>query len=230
MKKICVAIILISFSTSVFSAPSFNTIFDIVTIEQISDADKEYDEARLLSDRANLPTKEMLDRAFDLYKSAAEKGHVFAMHNLALSYRRGTLTKVNYKEAFEWYLNAAKFGFAGSQNNLGDMYESGVGVKRSYADAVYWYARAAMQGEPTAYLSLGSVYKKGLGVQRDLVESAFWFILAKANLSDGLNLKDATSSLNEISKLMSSEQLKEAELRARLFKPLLQTRAKIGDR
>jgi hypothetical protein len=71
MKPIYLAIILISFSTSVFSAPSFNAIFDSVSTEQISEADKEYDEAELLSDRANLPTKEMLERALKsmhLYK------------------------------------------------------------------------------------------------------------------------------------------------------------------
>ncbi len=230
MKYIFVAMLLFSFSSSVFSAPSFSAIFDIVTTEQIDTADKEYEEAELLSDRANLPSKEMLERAFSLYKSAAEKGHVFAMHNLANGYRNGTLTNLDYKKAFEWYLNAAKLGFAGSQNNLGDMYENGQGVEQSYSDAVYWYTRAAMQGEPTAYFSLGSIYKNGLGVQKNLVESAFWFILAKAHLPDGLNLKDATISLNEISEVMDSEQLKEAELRARIFKPLVQTEITIGDR
>jgi hypothetical protein len=230
MKNIYVAIILISFSTSVFSAPSFISIFDNVKTEQIDVADKEYVEAYLLSHRANLPTKEMLERAFSLYKSAAEKGHVFAMHNLAIGYRNGTLTNLDYKKAFEWYLNAAKLGFAGSQNNLGDMYENGQGVEQSYSDAVYWYTRAAMQGEPTAYLSLGNVYLNGLGVQKNLVESAFWFLLAKAHLADGLNLKDATIALNKISEVMDSEQLKEAELRARIFKPLVQTEVTIGDR
>jgi TPR repeat protein len=172
----------------------------------------------------------MLEKAFKLYKSAAEKGHVYAMHNLARSYRNGKFSDIDYKEAFEWYLNASQFGFAGSQNNLGDMYESGEGVKQSYSDAVYWYTQAAMQGEPTAYFSLGTVYKNGFGVQRNLLESAFWLTLAKANLKDGLNLKDADTSLSEVSKLINSKQLQEVELRARLFKPLNQTEATLDDR
>ena len=230
MKYIYAVIIFISFSSTVFSAPSYSVIFYGATAENLSEADKDYDEAVRLSARANLPNNEMLGRAFSLYKSAAERGHVFAMHNLARSYRNGKFSSIDYKEAFEWYLNAAKFGFAGSQNNLGDMYESGEGVTQSYADAVYWYTKAAMQGEPTAYLSLGTIYKDGLGVQRNLVESAFWLMLARAHLKDGLNLKDANTALSEVSKLINSEQLKEAELRARLFKPLNQTRVTLEDR
>lgn len=230
MKYIYAAIIFISFSSTVFSAPSYSVIFNAATTEKIIEADIEYKEAVKLSNRVNLPSKEMLEQAFKLYKSAAEKGHVYAMHNLARSYRNGKFSNIDYKEAFEWYLNAAQFGFAGSQNNLGDMYESGEGVKQSYADAVYWYTQAAMQGEPTAYFSLGTVYKDGLGVQRNLLESAFWLMLARAHLKDGLNLNDANTSLNEISKLINSEQFKEAELRARLFKPLHQTEVTIADR
>jgi TPR repeat protein len=231
MKKLYILVlILVSFSTSVFSAPSFNSIFDSITDESIEIADNEYDEAMQLSDRANMPTKEMLEKAFKLYKSAAEKGNIFAMHNLARSYQNGKFTSINYDEAFEWYLNASKFGFAGSQNNLGDMYENGKGTKQSYSDAVYWYTQAAMQGEPTAYFSLGSIYKDGLGVQKNLVESALWLTLAKANLTDGLNLKDAITLLNEITNNISSEQLKEVETRARSFEPLRQTGTKISDR
>jgi TPR repeat protein len=231
MKKLYISVLIFfSFSTSVFSAPSFNSIFDSITDETIEIAENEYDEAMELSDRANLPTKEMLEKAFKLYKSAAEKGHIFAMHNLARSYQNGKFSTINYDEAFGWYLNASKFGFAGSQNNLGDMYENGKGTKQSYSDAIYWYTQAAMQGEPTAYFSLGSMYKDGLGVQKNLIESAFWLTLAKANLTDGLNLKDAIASLNEIKKDVSSEQLTEAETRARFFQPLRQTETKISDR
>jgi len=230
MKYSYFVFIFISFSSSAFSAPSYSEIYKAATTEKLLVADIEYKQAVKLSDRVNLPSKEMLEKAFKLYKSAAEKGHVYAMHNLARSYRNGKFSNTDYKEAFEWYLIAAQFGFAGSQNNLGDMYESGEGVKQSYTDAVYWYTQAAMQGEPTAYFSLGTVYKNGLGVQRNLLESAFWLMLAKAHLKDGLNLNDASTSLSEVSKLINSEQLKEAELRARLFKPLQQTTATLDDR
>jgi hypothetical protein len=230
MKYIYVVLIYFTFSNSAFAAPTYSEIFNAATTEKILEADIEYKEAVKLSNRVNLPSKEMLEQAFKLYKSAAEKGHVYAMHNLARSYRNSKFSNIDYKEAFEWYLIAAQFGFAGSQNNLGDMYESGQGVKQSYTDAVYWYTQAAMQGEPTAYFSLGTVYKNGLGVQKNLLESAFWLMLAKANLKDGLNLKDADTSLSEVCKLINPEQLKEVELRARLFKPLQQTTATLGDR
>lgn len=230
MKRFCILLIFISFSRSVISAPTYTDIINIATSEKLEIADKEYLEALRLSDRANLPNKEMLGNAFKLLKSAAEKGHIYAMHDLAIHYKRGTNTEVNYNEAFEWYMIAAKLGFAGSQNNLGDMYESGQGVKQSYADAVYWYTQAAMQGEPTAYLSLGNLYMKGLGVKKNLVESAFWFTLAKAALPEGLNLKDASLAIQEVEKNLNYEQKKEVELRSRLFKPLRQTAAKLKDR
>jgi TPR repeat protein len=181
--------------------------------------------ARDLIDRGDLI------KGLEMLRSAADSGQPFAMHDLALLLgHRGD--KQSMVEAARWYRLSAEvggIGFAGSQNNLGDMYENGHGLPKSPGDAIYWYVRSAMQGEPTAYLSLGFCFADGVGVQIDPVEAAFWLLLAVRELHEGSNRNDASEKLAELRKAMSPEQIAEATKKADIFKPLRQTKYKIGD-
>ena len=170
--------------------------------------------------------------AIKLLRQAAEAGHVFAMHDLALYLRSGTVIPQDYVAAARWYRRAAEWGgwgFAGSQNNLGDMYENGYGVPKSLGDAIYWYTRAAFQGEPTAYLSLGSCFADGIGVTKDRTEAYFWLSLAAENLHEGRNRDSAMSKLHEIEKLMLPEHIESAKAKVKTYAPYVQTPYKIGD-
>ncbi len=91
-------------------------------------------------------------------------------------------------------------------------------------DISYWMAR-----EPTAYLSLGLCFAEGIGVQKDAVEAAFWLLLAVRNLHEGSNRSEASEKLSELRQSMSAEQIAESMKKADVFKPLRQTRYKIGD-
>lgn len=172
-----------------------------------------------------------LSKGLEMLRSAANSGHPFAMHDLALHLRH-TGDQRSLAEAAHWYRLAAEvggIGFAGSQNNLGDMYENGHGLPKSPGDAIYWYVRSAMQGEPTAYLSLGLCFADGVGVQIDPIEAAFWLLLAVRDLHEGSNRNDASEKLTELRKSMLAEQLEQATKRAEVFMPLRQTKYKIGD-
>lgn len=170
------------------------------------------------------------DKAAELYRRAAEAGHVLAMHNLAVELRSGRHMKKSLPEAAHWYRKAAEMGLAASRNNLGDMYEAGDGLPNSPGDAVYWYTQSAMQGEPTAYMSLGDCFAKGFGVRKDFVEAFFWLTLAERNLPDGMNKRDTVASLAKIRPEMSLEQLDKATRRANNFRPLTQTPFPMEDR
>lgn len=172
-----------------------------------------------------------LSKGLEMLRSAANAGHPFAMHDLAL-HLRYIGDQRSLAEAAHWYRVAAEvwgIGFAGSQNNLGDMYENGNGLPKSPGDAIYWYVRSAMQGEPTAYLSLGFCFADGVGVQNDPVEAAFWLLLAVRDLHEGSNRNDASEKLAELRRSMTVEQLEQATIKADLFKPLRQTKYTIGD-
>ena len=198
----------------------------IVAIEKIIRLDEIHAQSREAMKQGNA------ELAIKLLRQAAEAGHVFAMHDLALYLRSGTAIPQDYAAAAKWYRRAAEWGgwgFAGSQNNLGDMYENGHGVPKSLGDAIYWYTRAAFQGEPTAYLSLGSCFADGIGVTKNLAEGYFWLSLAAENLHDGSNRDSAMSKLQEIEKLMRPEHIETAKAKVKAYTPYVQTPYKIGD-
>lgn len=56
--------------------------------------------------------------AFKYYKMAAEKGDVYAMHNLGIYYRNGYYVNANAEEAKKWFRKAAAKGFANSIDYL----------------------------------------------------------------------------------------------------------------
>jgi hypothetical protein len=209
--------------------PSFETIVRGLTEESLATADEQYGRARELSDRSRMPSDSDYAEAMKLYESAASKGHIFAMHNLALHLEHGIGVKQNLAAAFKWYLLASNLGFAGSQNNLGDMYEQGQGVPQSFGDAIYWYTRAVMQGDAVSFLSLGSVYLEGRGVIANIPESTYWLTLAVAHLPDGSNLKAAQTKLALAKRKLTRQELAEVELRARLYEPLKKTSVQLGD-
>ena len=51
-----------------------------------------------------------LNKAFQLYKKAAESGNSFAFSDLGLFYKEGIYVKKNIKKAIEYYLIAADKG------------------------------------------------------------------------------------------------------------------------
>ena len=63
--------------------------------------------------------------AFELFRDAAEKGHVGAQDSLGLAYAMGRGVEQSYTEAFKWFRAAAEKGDANAQYNLGLLYFKG---------------------------------------------------------------------------------------------------------
>ncbi len=102
-------------------------------------------------------------------------------------------------------------GDVSAQYNLGVIYNNGQGgVPRDLAKAATWYEKAARQGNAMAALNLGIMYKQGQGVAQDYPRAYMWLELSKPGLS-GMQVRDATRYSKDVAKLMTPEQLQDAQ-------------------
>ena len=101
------------------------------------------------------------------------------------------------------------------------MYGEGRGVPQDYAEAARWYRLAAERGDAQAQYNLGLAYARGEGVTQNAVEAHVWFNLAAARFpaNDTRNRTAAVKNRDTVAGEMSSDQLAEAQKRAREWKP-----------
>src|SRR6476620_6260260 len=124
-------------------------------------------------------------------------------------------------EAAKWFRRAADQGDTVALIYLGVMYNEGRGVPQDYAEAAKWYKLAAEQGDALAQYNLGLSYARGEGVTPDPVTAHMWLNLASARFpaGDSRNRTAATKNRDTVASEMSSDQLTEAQRRAREWKP-----------
>jgi len=85
-----------------------------------------------------------------------------------------------------------------------------------------WFRKAAMQSLAEAQFNLGLCCVKGEGTKQDYVEAYAWYQLA-ANTRDG-----AAKSRDALEKQMSSEQVADAEKRAKELRTEIEANLKSG--
>jgi TPR repeat protein len=119
--------------------------------------------------------------------------------------------KGDYATALRLWTQLANEGNAEAQHNLGSMYYGG----NKYEDAANWYQRAADRGIARSQRNLGGMYANGQGVSRNYVLAYKWTALA-AEKGD----EQAKSNLAAIAKLMTPEQVAEAQGLVRGWKPV----------
>ncbi len=119
----------------------------------------------------------------------------------------------------ERLLERALKGDTEAQYDLGKNYETGrIGLKKDLVQAEHWYHMAADQGDPFAQAGLAILYQFGKGVKVDLVEACMWYTLA-SNGSKGGDHESIADMLDDVTKLMTPDQIAEARKRAREWKP-----------
>jgi len=130
------------------------------------------------------------EKAFSLYKKAAEAGYAPAQNDIGYMYMSGEGVEENDVEAVKWYLKAVEQGLAEAQTNLGYMYDYGKGVEENDVEAVKWYRIAAERGNTAAQNNLGYSYQHGEGAREDDVEAVKWYRIAaeEGNASAQYNL------------------------------------------
>lgn len=112
----------------------------------------------------------------------------------------------DFATTFEEWKPLAEQGNALAQALLGYLYKKGDGVPLNYAEAMKWYRLAAEQGNVTAQAMLGTMYASRIGFPDEPVTSYMWWNLAAAQ-----GHKDAAKWRDDVAKVMTLEQIAEAQ-------------------
>lgn len=133
------------------------------------------------------PVTRNLEKAFQLFKAAAQQGHIEAMINVAWCTILGEGVK---KDAKQGYKNLNKI-FTDSKDvlalyRLGNCYQQGLGTEEDGKKAFECYELAVKQNFVVAQNDLGQCYLQGIGVNEDPKKAIECF-------EKGVNLKDADS-------------------------------------
>jgi uncharacterized protein len=116
----------------------------------------------------------------------------------------------DFATALKIVLPPAVRGEAWAQHSLAHLYVRGQGVVQDYAEAVKWFRLAAQQGNVHAQNMLGQMYGNGEGVEQDYVKAHGWY-----NLAASKGQLAAFSNRDIVAKLMSAQQIAEAQKLAR---------------
>lgn len=130
-------------------------------------------------------------KAYELMKSAAEKGNPDAIGGLGYFYAKGIVVEKDGRQAIDWYRKGAELGSAKACLNLGrclirEENVEGMPVPADPAEAekmtregMEWVRKAASQGLIEAVASMGRCYYFGEhGLVKDYKEAARWFKIA----------------------------------------------------
>ena len=154
------------------------------------------------------------------WKTAVEKhGNAGAAFRLGEEYFDAKVVERDVPTAIKYYEIGAKGGDARAQMDLGSMYDKGWGVSRDAAKAAKWFEAAAVQGMAEAQYNVATMYQAGEGVAQDNVKAYMYYLLAVKNGFPQFAAKE----LENLSSEMKTEEIKQATLMARDFKPVVTT-------
>src|SRR5262249_4089078 len=117
----------------------------------------------------------------------------------------------DYGEAVRMYRKAAAKGNAMAESTLGDIYYYGRGAPQDFTEAVKWWSLAADANIATAQLNLSVMLANGDGTPQDYLKAHMYAKLAASQLPPGEDRDTAIKNRDIVAKLMSREQLAEAQ-------------------
>lgn len=154
------------------------------------------------------------------WKIAVEKhDNAGAAFRLGEEYFDAKVVERDVPTAIKYYEIGAKGGDARAQMDLGSMYDKGWGVSRDAAKAAKWFEAAAVQGMAEAQYNVATMYQAGEGVAQDNVKAYMYYLLAVKNGFPQFAAKE----LENLSGEMKTDEIKQATLMARDFKPVVTT-------
>ena len=137
----------------------------------------------------------------------------WAYYDHAMEARR----RADYGEALAIFRSLAEQGHLNSQFQLGAMYRKGQGTPENPDEAALLYRYAAERGHGRAQGALGAIYAEGAGeIPRDRLQAYVWYSLSARN-KDGW--EDAELAIASLRKVMTAEELGEAERLIADFRP-----------
>jgi TPR repeat protein len=177
------------------------------------------------------------DEAVEWFRKAAEKGLAKAQYMIGNAYMVGRGVRWDASQGIEWYRQAANQDYAPAQYSLGVTYHPSPGGEIDAVGARALIRRAAVQGYAPAQLTFGQLLIQGndnpladpdTNVIRDYVEAYVWLDVCARRFAseDELRLDEwiprgvagtsgsCSNARNELYKMMTAEQLADAQGRA----------------
>lgn len=114
------------------------------------------------------------EKAFKLFKEAAEKGDIEAQEGLGLCFKDGIGVQKDLVKSATWYRKAAEAGSITGQIFLASNYLNGTGVQKDPQKAAEWFQRAAENGSVVGMYELGRSYAIGRGVPKNHANALRW--------------------------------------------------------
>lgn len=133
------------------------------------------EEANKLFGLATACENEDPQKAFELFKQAANLGNVDAMFWTGWYYERGEVIPQDLAQSFAWCKKAAENGHVVAMRWTGEFYRDGTGVVQNIRKAIQCLERSWERGDSQAALDLGRMYRDGTGVKQDFVKALLWF-------------------------------------------------------
>jgi TPR repeat protein len=117
--------------------------------------------------RKGLGVERNLEKAFELYIYAAERGHPEDQSNVGYMYMRGEGVKKDYEKARYWLEKAAAQNWATAYDKLGLLYLNGWGVKADPERAFEEFGKGANLGSAPSLVNYANCFKEGIGTEKD---------------------------------------------------------------
>jgi TPR repeat protein len=144
-----------------------------------------------------------------------------SMYNLGLMYRDGRGAQRDLQKAIAYFKHAAELGDYPAMRELVTAYLSGSGVAKNYPEALKWALVASNENEdaPSSKVHMsqyvvGELYENGVGTDKDLVLAYAWYNVAAAG-----GLPYAKEAVTRMEALLTSDQLKEAQIVSSTWSP-----------
>lgn len=149
-------------------------------------------------------------------KAVAQKGDTGAAFRLGEEYFDAKIVDRDIEAALNYLRIGAEGGDARAQQDLATMYDNGWGVAKDTDEAAKWYLAAALQGSAVAQYNIATMYETGVGVEQDIEKAYMYYLLS----IEGGFPHFATTELENVSQNMTAQQIKDATVMARQFKPV----------
>ena len=129
---------------------------------------------------------ELLGKAAEVHRKAAEQGYAPAQLQLAALYAKGQGVALDNRKAMEWATKAANGGDVDAQGWIGAKYLEGKIVPKDIARAIAWLEKAANQGHVIAQMLLAATYQNGKEMPADPVKARYWLERVGTKPAEGL--------------------------------------------
>jgi uncharacterized protein len=149
-------------------------------------------------------------------KAADENGDAGAAFRLGEEYFDAKVVKRDVATALKYLTLGAEGGDERAQQDLATMYDNGWGVTANIDTAAHWYLEAAKRGSAVSQYNIATMYETGTGVEKDMQKAYMYYLLA----IEGGFPHFATTELENVSRVMTAQQIKDATIMAREFVPV----------